>query len=148
MEAYDLDRLVALFGVGITTAILLSTLLFVVLYLVARVMLFKKCNQAGWKAIIPFYTDYVEKVEIEGLHWGWVLAEILIVVFSINNRLVFVFRVFLKAISFYNLAIRCKRDEKVSTIFGLLFPEIVYMVYGFSKLDYDPNIEVKESGIF
>lgn len=148
MESYELDRLVALIGVGLTTVILLICLLFLVLYLIARVKLFKKCGKNGWKAIVPFYTTYVEKVEIEGLHWAWALADILISIYSINSRLVVIFRVFLKAISFYNLAIRCGRDEKVSAIFGALFPEIMIMVYGFSNIDYDQNIEVKESGIF
>ena len=146
---YTVEDIIALVGVGVALVISLISLLFVILFVAARVRLFKKCGKEGWKAIVPFYATYVEYVEIDGLHWGWFLAWLFITLGSTQNTAIFALRIFMKAASFYNLAIRCRKQDPIpSAIFGAIFPEIMTMIYGFSKIDYDPTIEVKQSAIF
>ena len=146
---YTVEDIIALVGVGVALVVSLISLLFVILFVAARVRLFKKCGKEGWKAIIPFYATYVEYVEIDGLHWGWFLAWMTITIGSLENSFIFALRIFMKAASFYNLAVRCKKENPIpSAIFGAFFPEITTMVYAFSNIDYDPTIEVKQSAIF
>ena len=144
-----IEDLIAITSVTVALVALAISLLFVVIYVIARVKLFKKCGKEGWKAIVPFYATYVEYVEIDGLHWGWFLAWLFITLGSTQNTAIFALRIFMKAASFYNLAIRCRKIDPIpSAIFGAIFPEIMTMIYGFSKIDYDPTIEVKQSAVF
>ena len=144
-----IENLIAITSVTVALVALTISLLFFVIYVVARVKMFKQCGKEGWKAIVPFYATYVEYVEIDGLHWGWFLAWLFITLGSTQNTAIFALRIFMKAASFYNLAIRCRKQDPIpSAIFGALFPEITTMVYGFSNIDYDPTIEVKQSAIF
>lgn len=144
-----IENLIAITSVTVALVALAISLLFFVIYVVARVKMFKQCGKEGWKAIVPFYATYVEYVEIDGLHWGWFLAWLFITLGSTQNTAIFALRIFMKAASFYNLAIRCRKQDPIpSAIFGAIFPEIMTMIYGFSKIDYDPTIEVKQSAIF
>lgn len=48
---------VALLGMGVTT--MLMVLVFWILLVIARWKMFTKAGEAGWKAIIPIYADYI-----------------------------------------------------------------------------------------
>ena len=140
----------SIFG-GLTAIAIIAFLItipFIVVGIVAEVKLFKKCGKEGWKAIIPFYSTYVFTVEICGLHWAWFVATLATSLLSISNSVIRLLHIFINAMSFYNLATKCNKDKIASMIFGGLFPAITSMVYGFSKLDYDNSIPVKESGVF
>ena len=120
-----------------------------VIYIVGIVKLFKKCGQEGWKAIIPFYSDYIFTVKICGLHWAWFVLTLLIDLSIISTEGTAIFlRFFVKAISFYNLGLKGHRDPVPSLIFGALFPEVVSCIYGFGSYTYDEFVEVKQSGLF
>ena len=54
-------------------AIYLFTLLVVLLMYVAEWRMFVKAGQSGWKALIPFYSAYIQ-FKIAGLSGWWVLA--------------------------------------------------------------------------
>lgn len=125
-------------------------ILFVLALIFGSVKLFQKCGQEGWKAIIPFYSDYIFTVKICGLHWAWFVGILLVnlSIVSIGGAAV-VLRMFVKAMCFYNLGLKFHKDPIVSLVFGAIFPEIVTCVYGFGHTyDYDPYVEVKESGLF
>ena len=147
----DTNDLMALFGVlGIGVVILIVALLCfgAVIFLIARIKMFKKCGKEGWKAIIPFYTNYVFCVEICGLHWAWFVASLVIGFLSVKNIYVSALNLFVNGMSYYNLAIRCKKDPIPSMIFGAIAPAIMACIYGFGTIDYDENIIVKSSGLF
>ena len=134
------------FVVALIALIIVMVGLFVFLF--GRVILFRKCNYPGWKALVPFYGTYVFFTNICGLHWAWYLAYILIDGLTASNTTVQFLNMFVKAMAFYNLAIRCNKDKIPSMIFGGIASPIVTMVYALSNIEYHPEIEVKQSGIF
>lgn len=150
-------ELIASLGIGVVLLVCLLCLALIIGIIVGRIKLFKKCGQAGWKAIIPFYTDYVFYKEICGLHWAWATASIIlsllsseaIVLGSLSADICSIIKILVSAMGFYNLAIKCHKDKIASMIFGGLFSGITGMVYGFSKNTvYYKDEPVKESGLF
>lgn len=120
-------------------------LTFIIIGLVGRYKLFKKCGQAGWKSLIPFYGTYIQDVKIAGIHWAFFILEETWFFGLYSSVLVII----VKIMSYYNLAKKCQKDPAVTTIFGAVFPGIVTMVYGFSsKCIYDENEKVSQIGIF
>ena len=142
------EGVIGLLGVGLSLAICLLALAFIVVYLFARVKFFKKCGKVGWYAIIPFYGTYIEYTEIAGLHWAWAAACIAVNVLSISNATVRVLRLFVSAMSFYNIGLRGRKDPIPTMIFGALFPEVMTIIHGFGDYAYDGSIPVKLSGLF
>ena len=146
MDYLDMFSGVAL---GVAVVLLLLVLIFCIIYIVGLAKLFKKAGIEGWKAIIPFYNDYLFTCKICGLHWAW-YAGLLVGSFAVaaDATVLVILRLFVKCMSFYNLAIRCNKEIPPTLIFGTLFPEITTMVYGFGSATIDPYKEVKPSGIF
>lgn len=134
------------FVVALIALIIFAIGLFIFLF--ARVFLFRKCGVEGWKALIPFYGTYIFFCNICGLHWAWYLAYILIDGLTASNTTVQFLNMFVKAMAFYNLAIRCNKDKIPSMIFGGIASPIVTMVYALSNIEYHPEKEVKKSGMF
>lgn len=146
-----MDYMNVLGSVAIGTAIVLIVfvLLFALIYVIGLAKLFKKCGIAGWKAIIPFYSDYIFTCQICGLHWAWYVGLLVGTLCLASDATVLVaLRLFVKCMSFYNLAIKCNKDIPPTLIFGTLFPEITTMVYGYGSAVVDPYKEVKKSGLF
>lgn len=135
-------------GVAAVTAILLASLALLVFLIIGRVKLFKKCGQAGWKAIIPFYSSYVLIKDICCLHTVWAVAAVIMSFISIESTAFLILAKFIDAMSFYNLAIKTKQDKVVTTVFGALTPAITIMVIGLNKSQYDPSIETRQHGMF
>lgn len=137
-----LDTAVGLVIVGIS-------LVFVIIAVVGQCRLFVKCGQEWWKAIIPFYSSYIFTVKICEMHWAWFVATLLVDLSIVEaGNIAVILRMFVKAMCFYNLGLKGRRDPVVSLIFGALFPEITTCVYGFGSYTYDPYVEVKQSGLF
>lgn len=134
-------------AVGIIIGVL--ALIGVFIYLYGQIRLFTKCGQEWWKAIIPFYNDYIFTVKICGLHWGWYVGILASSLLLANDQgIAVLLRFFVKGMCYYNLATRCSKDPIPSMIFGALFPEAVCVYYGLNNAYYDPFIEVKQSGLF
>lgn len=149
----DYGRAIASTLAGLGTlailVLLLGTILLLVFCLIGRIKLFKKAGLEGWKAIIPFYSDYVFYNTICGLHWAWAAASIITSVVSLEAFVVRIVTLLVNAFGFYNLAIKCHKDKTATMVFGALFPTITIMVYGMSKnTTYYPYEEVKQSGLF
>ena len=147
----SVDNIIETVGsVGYIVALiaLLIVLAFEIVLLIARIKLFKKCGKKAWQAFIPFYTDYVFIKEICGLHWFWFVGYIIATSMMYRYDLAGVLLNLINLMSFYNLSVRTNKDKATACLFGFLAPHFATMVYGFSNLTYDPNIEVKESAIF
>lgn len=132
-------------SVGLIVIICVISLALVICLLIGRIKLFKKCGQAGWKAIIPFYSDYVMDCKICGLHWAFFVVEEFLT-FGTYTQLV---NVIIRSLRYYNLAVKCRKDSPATTIFGALFPSVVEMIYGFgSSYVYYENEPVGNCGYF
>lgn len=140
-----LTNLLAGGAVGFSLIFLIGLIVLLVFLLIGRIVLFTKCGVSWWKAIIPFYSDYVMDVQICGLHWAlYIVDEFLS--FGMFTRLI---DRLVWALRYYNLAKKCHRDPIPATIFGALFPTVVEMVYGFSSnCTYDANEPVGNCGFF
>lgn len=147
VDAY-LTETVGTVGMVVAVIALIITLIFLLIFEIAKIKLFKKVGQKWWYAIVPFYSEYVFYTKICGLHWAYFAAWAIVTVCSLSNQLISLFKVFINAMCFYNLGIRCNKDKIASMIFGGLFPHIVAVFYGYSKIEYNENIEVKQSGVF
>lgn len=119
-----------------------------IVFLFGRFILFRKCGESGWKAFIPLYGTYVFFVNICGLHWAWFLAYTFVDFLTISNNVVQFLNFFVKAMAFYNLAIKCDKDKIPSMVFGGLASPIVTMIYALSKIQYNKDTPVKPSGLF
>lgn len=142
------ESLVASIGITVVIGFFILGLIIVLAFLFARVKLFIKCGQPWWKAFVPFYSGYIFIVKICGLHWAWFAGMLVISFFSLESAIANILRLFVYAMSYYNLALKCGRDPIPSMIFGALFPNIVDMVYAFGSAQYSENVYVKESGVF
>lgn len=137
-------------SVGFTVALiaLIICLVGLFIFVFGRAILFKKCGVAGWKAFIPFYGTYIFMCDICGLHWAWFLAYVLIDGLTTSTTAIQFLNMFVKAMAFYNLAIRCNRDKIPAMIFGGIASSIMTIVYALSKIEYHKEIPVKQSGVF
>ena len=142
------STIIATIGIGLFVVLCLACLAGTVLVIVGRCKLFTKCGQEGWKAIIPFYGEYVFLEKICGLHWGWFVAYAAVTFLSFEATTVTFVKLIINAFAFYNLAIKCNKDKTESLIFGALFPGVVATIYGLGKAEYHPENEVKQSALF
>lgn len=123
----------------------ISLLAFVVFFIIARVKLFKKAGIEGWKAIIPFYGTYVFYCQICEIHWGFFIAYWLLAL----GGFAIIVNTIIKAMVYYNLALKCHRDPAATTIFGAIVSGIVTLVYGLLfEYKYDKTVVVENCGFF
>lgn len=100
-----------------------GTLIYTIIYVVSRCFIFIKAEEAGWKAVVPFYSDYIfYKITFgNGLYFFTLFIPIVGIVFYI--------------ISNYKL-VKCF-DKGVGFFIGLiLLPIVFYPILAFSKADY------------
>lgn len=144
----ELNPIIELFVgplLGVLIIFFIISIVLIISFIVGRIKLFKKCGQAGWKAIIPFYGTYIQDVKIAGLHWSFfVLEEIW--GFGLYSSILIII---VKIMSFYNLAKKFHKEPTASVIFGSIFSGAVTMIYGFSSsYIYDDKEPVSKCGIF
>lgn len=115
----------------IVVIILFVSIVILIGMLIGRWMLFTKAGQAGWKAIIPFYGEYVYIVDICKCHWILFLLEI---VLFWNAPIM----IFINAMINYNLAIKTHQSPTAFiwfTIFGVPLDSIM----GLCRKSYEYN---------
>ena len=158
---------------AILAVVIIICILVIVFKIIARWIFFKKCGEDGWKAIIPFYSDYV-LLKISGLNWWWILliyAGTIIPTFrsTINiaqnsnssaslGALAAILTVFGFIVSLASLFARINQSFNISKKFNksggtavllVLFEPIMLLVLGLSKNDqYDSSVEVSPNGLF
>lgn len=153
--------------------IIIICLIAVAFKVISRWIFFKKCGEDGWKAIIPFYSDYV-LLKISGLNWWWILLIFAGTIFTtMRSSFTFaenadttikigVFASFVAIFSLFasiaSLIARINQSYNISKKFHksggyavliLFFEPIMLLVLGLSKKDeYDSKVEVSANGIF
>lgn len=144
-----ISSIIAYIGIGLFLALVVGIVLLCGVLLLGKCRLFPKCGKQWWKAIIPFYGDYVFIVEICELHWAWFVALLLFDLSIIEtNGATSIIKMFVMAMCFYNLAVKGNKDTVPAMIFGGIFTSIMYAVYGFGDYEYHKEIPVKSSGVF
>ncbi len=122
-----------------------------ILTIIGKWKVYKKCGKQGWEAIIPFYNDYV-LCEIAGLEWWFFLiinAVIIcnVLLLSILSPVAGIASLGASFCANYNLAKKFGKDP-VSYGIGLtILPFIFYPILGFGMSEYS-NINVSSYGPF
>jgi hypothetical protein len=105
-------------------AIYLFTLLVVLLMYAAEWRIFVKAGQSGWKALIPFYSAYIQ-FKIAGLSGWWVLA-----------LMVPVLDIYAAVLLSLGTAERFGKGTIFAVLGLLVFAPIGYTYLGFGKTKY------------
>lgn len=137
---------------GIILGLLLLALL--IFLIITYIKLYKKSGQAGWEAIIPYYSSWIE-CKITGCHWIVfiaIIANSALSLFNINlGRLDTIFSLlstFGYVATTYNLSKKFNKDT--GFFVGMLLLPIVFIpILAFSnKEKYDKNVKVKNCAFF
>ena len=105
--------------------------------IIGRWMLFTKAGQAGWKSIIPFYSEYVYIVDVCKCHWALFLLEILFFWFPPAM-------IFINAMVNYNLAVKTHQSP-TAFIWFTLFGVPVDSILGLCRKSYKYNADEPSS---
>ena len=134
--------------------------------------LFTKAGQSGWKAIVPYYKDWVLMKDVCGLHWGWFVtgigvsvlslifslfksvllpflnySSVVTVVFSVLAWLCWIVSLFVQVALVYNLS---KKFNKSTgwVVLTMFFGVITIPLLGFSKKEEYQNVKVSKISLY
>lgn len=137
---------------GLLIVILLVVLAVAVVLLIGKWKFYTKAGQAGWKAIIPFYSDYVLACDIAGLKWWWFLILLVPTILSILNvegALVTLGNL-VQLFGFANVAFNLSKKLNKSTgwvVATTLFSGLMLAIEGYSKANnFNASAVVTENG--
>lgn len=123
-----------------------------VVLLIGKWKFFKKAGQEGWKAIIPFYSDYVLACDIAGLKWWWFLILISQSILNLTDidggiiTLAACAEMFATANVAYNLSKKLNKSTGW-IVLATLFNPLMIAIEGYSSNNnYDESIVVSENG--
>ena len=133
----------------------------IVLFLVSAVgfcKMFQKVGQAGWKAFIPIYNDFVrfKFAWNTKLFWPFLVSGLLVYFLPGSDYLIT--GLLTLACAVVDLVLRLKLNIRIAKSFGktkgwgvlmLFFPFIISLILGFGKAEYIGNttIETEDSGM-
>lgn len=123
----------------------------IILFLVSAVgfcKMFQKAGQAGWKAFIPIYNDFVrfKLAWNTKLFWPFLASGILVYFLPGSDYLIT--GLLTLACAVVNLVLSLKLDIRIAKSFGktkgwgvlmLFFPFIISLILGFGKAEYIGN---------
>lgn len=133
VDAGVLAVLGAFLGIVIIIALAVS-----IVVLVAQWKMFKKGNQPGWAALIPFYNQYVQ-CKMVGVNPWWIL---IVIIASFINFIPIVGSLLSLAASIYFMILlnvstaRAFGKEDSFAIGLILLPVVFYPILGFGKAEY------------
>lgn len=136
---------------GFFLVLIVIALIALIYGLIVNILLYKKCGQAGWKAIIPFYSNWVLLVDICKLHWivfVVTLAYGLLSGVAVLGTILGLASIFAYVCTNYNLAKKFGKDTGFAVGLTLL-PVIFYSILAFSKnAVYNADAETKNVAFF
>ena len=115
---------------GLMGVILIPTLIFVVLSIIANWKVFTKMGMPGWYSLIPFFSDW-KKFEAAGMQPWFALVILIPVIGSIAYLIATIF-----------ISIRLARGFGKSDAYAIgiiLLQPIFLMILGFGKADWDAS---------
>ena len=119
------DPFLAAVSLVVIGIVLFIVLVFVIILIIGRWMLFEKAGQAGWKAIIPIYKNWVYTVDVCKCHWAVFLCEELII-WGFLVTIIFlkgaggILLILIRMIKNYNLALKTHQSPTSYVCFGLI----------------------------
>ena len=152
---------------GVVVTLAFAALALAILRIIARWRIFEKAGEKGWKAIIPFYSDYIFYKIIDMVPFFWALLASGVVVgaigaatgsvntftvsgdsFSVTStQAVNPLATFLGfAVSIFSIVVAILAAIRTAKVFGkgggyiaglILIPDIFLMILGFGKAKYD-----------
>lgn len=115
--------------------------------------MFIKAGQAGWKAFIPFYNDYIRfKISWKAAPF-WIYLVVLIVFFALENTQNLALSLIAAVCGIVMIIMLIKMCIRLAKAFGkgagcgillFLFPFIVSLVLGFGKAEYIGNANAEK----
>lgn len=134
-------------GIAAMVAIIIISLIFYVLYIIAAWKVFTKAGEPGWKAIIPIYNTYITYKISWKTSMFWITLALAIVGGILNSLITFsvFFSVLSSLISIAIIVLSIIQMNKLSKAFGhgagftvgLIFLNFIFMlVLGFDSSEY------------
>ena len=137
---------------GLLIVILLVALAVAVVLIIGKWKFYTKAGQAGWKAIIPFYSDYVLACDIAGLKWWWFLIYLVPTILSIigiEGALITLGNI-VQLVASANIAYNLSKKLNKSTgwvVATTLFSGLMLAIEGYSKANnFNASAVVTENG--
>lgn len=122
---------------GTFIMILLVSLSYSIISLIAQWKLFKKAGRHGWEVLIPFYNNWVF-IKIAGLNfWYFIIPFISILLIDFNNigalLLIICVNCYIMYKIYYNIAKRMKQNGTLYGILAITIPYLPILILGLSK---------------
>jgi len=122
-----------------------------IVFIIGRWKMYEKAGVAGWKAIIPFYSDYVLTVEVAKTEWYWFLCLLGPTIGSLISGII-PFASTLGIIAefvglyFINKSLAPKLHKDTGwIILATIFSNIMYCIIGFSKNEQFDNTVIQNN---
>lgn len=114
--------------------------------------MFQKAGDAGWKAFIPFYNDFVcfKFAWNTKMYWPLLISDLLIYFLPGSDYLVTGLLIWVCMI--ISLVLNVKLDIRIAKSFGknkgwgvllLFFPVVIRLILGYGKAEYIGNTTIK-----
>ncbi len=163
---------IAAFVLGTLIILFVALIILTAFTIIARWLFFKKCGEAGWKAIVPVYNE-LTLLKTANMNWWWIFIiyitsilsgfsstfssyvqsadsiflSMISVLFSLFVLAVSVFAVIAKVGEGYNI-MRKFHWHGAFTILFVLFEPIMLLILASSSAVYDNKVKVSPNGIF
>ena len=137
--------LLAVLGIVVVIALILS-----IIVIVAQWKMFKKGNQPGWAALIPFYNQYVQ-CKMVGVNPWWILivlgSSFLGAIPVVGSLLTFAVSIYFTILVGVSTARAFDKDDSFA-IGLILLPIVFYPILGFGKAEYKGSDNAMNDIIF
>ncbi len=136
-------------AIAVTIILVLICLAVAIFMIVAQCKLFTKAGEKWWKAIIPFYSTWVN-TKITGLAWWWFPIFLLVTCTMMVPAVGYALSWLVILVGFnynYNLAKKFGKSNGFAVLCTIL-PIIGIPILAFGSAKYDSAAAVDKNGIF
>ena len=115
--------------------------------------IFQKAGEAGWKAFIPYYNDFVCFKFAWNIKPFWIVLIASLLIYFLPGSDYLISGLLIWVCMIINLVLNIKRDIRVAKSFGkskgcgvmlFLFPFIISLILGYGKAEYIGNTTIKK----
>ena len=115
--------------------------------------IFQKAGEAGWKAFIPYYSDFVRFKLVWNVKPFWIILISSLLIYFLPGSDYLITGLTIWACMIIELVLNIKRDIRVAKSFGkgkgwgvllFFFPFIISLILGYGKAEYIGNTTIKK----
>lgn len=135
--------------VAFTVFVALIAIAVAVFLIIAECKMFKKAGESWWKALVPFYSTWVE-TKIASLAWWWCPIMLGIAALATFKNLASMAGIFALIVSFnyyYNISKKFGKSNGFAVLCTLL-PIIGIPILAFGSAKYNADAKTDKNGIF